>query len=391
MKWILLLLVFVLAGVYLGPFILELPGFVIIGYDVHTAEMRLTTFLVLLLMSVLIIIFTIWVIKVLLRSGLIAKRWNSGRGQKKARTRGINGLIALAEGKWDQAEKLMTQAAQKSDTKLLNYLLAAQAAQEQGAVERRDEYLRQAYKEASDAELAIGLTQARLQMQHLQYEQALATLNHIQTLAPKHPHVLNQLKKLYIKLGDWKALAELLPKLKKFKIINDNEWIELSLSILQSQLSQQDTVESLNQYWNSLPKALKKHLAALKAYINALIDLNDFSHAEKLLQQQLKKHVDDDLLVTYCSLSHCNPGVALKFVESKVSGHTPSVDVYLALSKIALENQLWGKAQSYLEQAQSLKPTVEGYWLLSKTYHGMQDQAKEQQAYQAGLALAQAE
>ncbi len=392
-----LLLIFVLlfaitlVGVFVGPAFVNLPGVVIIGFDVYTVEMRFPTFVVVLFLTFIALYLTFYAIRLLFRSGQIAKRWGLGRGQRKARQRGIDGLIALAEGNWQQAEKLMKQASAKSDVKLLNYLLAAQAAQEQGALDRRDEYLRLAATEAPAAELAIGLTQARLQMQQKQYEQALATLTNLQQIAPKHPPLLNQLKNLYIKLGDWDALSDLLPALKKHKVINDNDWLELSLVILGEHFKQQPDAEALQTLWGKQPKPLRKQLAAQKAYIKALISQSAFASAEKLLQQCLKKQVDEELLIAYCEVPHQNPGAALKFVEDKVQHISATQHIYLALAKIALENQLWGKAQSYLQQAQQLKATVDGYWLLAQTYQGMQDSAKEQQAYQAGLQLAQQE
>ena len=62
---------------------------------------------------------------------------------------------------------------------LINYLGAAKAAQEQGAFERRDNLLQKAYRVAPEADLAIGLTQAELEIEQHQFEHAMATLNHL--------------------------------------------------------------------------------------------------------------------------------------------------------------------------------------------------------------------
>ena len=73
------------------------------------------------------------------------------------------------------------------------------------------------------ADVAVGLTQAELQLAHQQYEQALATLMHVRSLSPKHNYVLKLLKKLYENLGEWKKLEEILPDLRRRKVIGDKE------------------------------------------------------------------------------------------------------------------------------------------------------------------------
>jgi HemY protein len=52
----------------------------------------------------------------------------------------------MAEGHYNQAEKLMLKGADNSDTPLLNYLSAARVAQARGDDVRRDHYLQKRRK-----------------------------------------------------------------------------------------------------------------------------------------------------------------------------------------------------------------------------------------------------
>mgnify|MGYP000727120986 CR=1 FL=1 len=47
------------------------------------------------------------------------------------------------------------------------------------------------------------MTQAELQLADQQLEQALATLKHLRSVAPKHTYVLRLLRRLYEQLGDY--------------------------------------------------------------------------------------------------------------------------------------------------------------------------------------------
>src|SRR5690606_18634384 len=143
------------------------PGYVLLAHGRHTIE---TSLLVGLLAMVLFFLFLYWLWRFL--------RWalDPLRGQRKANSRTIRGLIAFAEGDWHNAEKLMAKGAAGNDIALINYLTAAQAAHEQGEEDRRDDYLRLAHQTAKGIDIAVGLTKARLQFQSEQWEECLATL-----------------------------------------------------------------------------------------------------------------------------------------------------------------------------------------------------------------------
>ena len=98
---------------------------------------------------------------------------------------------------------------------MFNYLQAARAAHLQGSDQRRDEWLKLAYEHTPAAANAVLLTQAELQLDRGQYEQALATLRRIDEDSRDHSYALALLGRLYFRLEDWEQLDALLPRLKK--------------------------------------------------------------------------------------------------------------------------------------------------------------------------------
>ena len=84
-----------------------------------------------------------------------------------------------------------------------------------GQDERRDNWLKEAYEQTPEAANAVLLTQAELQLDQGQYEQALATLRRLEENSPNHSHALALLGRLYFRLEDWNHLSELLPRLRK--------------------------------------------------------------------------------------------------------------------------------------------------------------------------------
>jgi HemY protein len=141
--------------------------------------------------------------------------WFGSRRRRKANLQTVAATLAMAEGHYSQAEKLMLKGADNSDTPLLNYLSAAKVAQARGDDVRRDHYLQKAQEENPKAELALTLIQTQLQIEQGQYDSALGRLESVYALNPRHPMVLDQLRQVYLAREDWAALIDLAPALRK--------------------------------------------------------------------------------------------------------------------------------------------------------------------------------
>jgi HemY protein len=152
------------------------PGYVLIGIGGWSME----TSLIVLLVSLIVGFFALYMLFRWL-GWLLRLPWqlkNRSRNIKFNRSQDalIAGLVGSAEGKWEQAEKVLVKHASHSGAPLLHYLTAAKAAQSRGAYDKRDEYLKKAAAQAPGSDVAIGLTQAELHFSANQFEQALETL-----------------------------------------------------------------------------------------------------------------------------------------------------------------------------------------------------------------------
>ncbi len=383
MRWLLLILLTLILGFILGPMIQSLPGSVLIVFEESSVQFRLWVGLVILLSATLLLVFLYHLIIKLLGSAGRLQRWSGTRRFTKARQKTIRGMIALAEGHWAHAEKLLSDAASNTDTALINYLAAAQAAEAQNAHERRDQYLRLAHIAEPSAEVAVGLTQAQLQYRHNQIEEALATLTHLQRLAPKHGPVILLLSKLYQKIGEWQRVIDLLPDLQKSKAMPEQDYNQMVIQIWQGYLTHQASthgVEGIQTVWNMMPKKIRQLDAVQYLYFDLLINNNASLEAVKGLMQRIKKDNAGQFLHLFGSLDMPDLTQQLNFIEKLGDKFNHSYDWSMAAGKLALKCQIWGQAKNYLEQALKLKPSDEGRKLLALAMDalGMQDQAYQQ-------------
>ena len=388
MRRILVSLFVLFLAIYLGLQLNWDPGYVLIAVNQWTIETTLW-----FAALALIIGFAVGH-SVLLLWDRIAQTpenyhsWRSKRRSKLAQEKTRQGLIEFSEGYWSKAKNHLIKALPNTDTPLLNYLTAARAAQEMGDHEARDNYLREAQQSMPEAQIAVELTQAQLQLANKQWEQALATLRHLQDINPKHPYVLKLLTELYQEVKDWTSLIQLLPELKKYRVLTDPEldklYLEAYLQAL-TNLQKQNQTKQITQFFNKLPKQLRYNPEMIAEYSRYLIAANQWQQAEAVLRDGLKQQFNEKLIALYGVIPAAND--QLQFAESFLKKNTNSAELFLCLARLCATNQLWGKTKTYLEHSLSLKPTSAAYNELGKLHETRDAPLDACAAYREGLLL----
>ena len=381
-----------LAAVTVTLWVKEDNGYILVGYGQWTIEGSLALFTLALIALFLALYISIRLLSRLWRMPENVAVWRHKRRSQRARRSLTRGLVELAEGRWKVAERHLTRHAEQSETPLLNYLAAARAAQLQDEHERRDDYLHLAHESMPSADVAVGLTQAELQLAHQQYEQALATLMHVRSLSPKHNYVLKLLKKLYENLGEWRKLEEILPDLKRRHVISDKEFLSLEHKVCRERLKQESVnVDSLVQYWQTMPRSLRQEQEMLIDYCRMLMTLDASGRAEPLIASALQKNWNTELVVLYGQIELNDPAHQLAVAEGWLKRYPEDPVLLLALARLSLQNKLWGKARSYLEASIAIEPTPESYQQLGLLLDRMGEPEKAMECFRAGLGLASSE
>ena len=383
MKFAAIVVVAVILSAFAAHFLLGDPGYVTINFRGYLIEMSVP---VLLGLAVLLVI-SVWLIRRLIqapkRLGEAAGRYRSGRAGLKL----TRGMIEIAEGNFARGEKLLARAASTSDAPLFNYLQAARAAHLQGKDERRDEWLKLAYEETPEAANAVLLTQAELQLDRQQYEQALATLRRIEENSKDHSHALALLGRLYFRLKDWAHLAEILPRLRKQGRVKQELLDKWSIRVHKENFENAADGDAVIAEWKTVTKPLRAETALLDAYYMNLMRVGLHDKAEKDLAAALKAEWRAPLVRLYGLVEGIDPSKQLKRAEGWLTKHDDDVELLLAAARLCLRVELWGKARSYLETVIALRPTPEAYHEYGRllTQLGEADAAAD--AYRQGLGM----
>lgn len=391
MKKIIMLAAVLLLAVFIGLKIQADPGYVLIAYGKWSIEMPIWFAILSLVCFFLLIYGALRFLDWLRTLSPRYRLWRQHRLSHRSHSQTSRGLIELSEGHWQKAEQFLIKSAHNSETPLINYLSAARAAQQQSAYERRDNYLRLAHQVTPEASVAIGLTQAELQLKHGQLEQALATLKHLQSVVPHHNLVLSMLLELYERLNDWENLLDLLPRCIKNQIAAPEHLFNLEkkayLALLK-QADEQDNAERLKTIWLNVPSRIEKNPEMIVAYAQGLLRHHQDKIAEELIRNTLKKSWNESLIHLYgdCQLD-TKPHQQYEQAILWLKQHKTSPMLYLTLGKFAEKLGLWGQAKDYLQTSMQLNPSPTACIHLAKLIEKHEGQNAALEHYKDGLSL----
>ncbi|MBS5840818.1 MAG: heme biosynthesis protein HemY [Pseudomonas sp.] len=383
------------AAACIGLAIAEDAGYVLIAYKSFRYESSVWATLALIVVLWLLI----WGIKLLVElvtasTGLV-NPWSRRNRSRRVQIAIEQGQMDLAEGRWASAQKHLARAAEAERQPLLFYLGAARAANELGHYEESDKLLERALQRQPQAELAIALSHAQLQVDRADTDGALNTL---QAMHERHPHnvqVLRQLQRLHQQRGDWTALIRLLPELRKDKVLPAKELAELESRAWGQNLNlaaQRETegeaaLQSLQRAWQQLTSAQRQEPALVLAYAEQLRQLGAQGEAEEVLRGALKRSYDSHLVRLYGLLRGKDPVKQLQTTEGWLKAHPADPSLLLTLGRLCLQNSLWGKARDYLENSLKLQRNPEACAELARLLAQLGETDRSNQLFQEGLNL----
>ncbi|MGL6462527.1 heme biosynthesis HemY N-terminal domain-containing protein [Aeromonas hydrophila] len=372
------------AGLIFGPQASGNKGYVLISLGNYTVESSVTSAVILAVLFYGVLLIVEWLLGRVFGLRRKTLGWYGSRRRRKANQQTVAATLAMAEGHYSQAEKLMLKGASNSDTPLLNYLSAAKAAQARGDDVRRDQYLQKAQEENPKAELALTLTQTQLQIEQGQYDTALAMLESVYALNPRHPMVLDQLRQVHLAREDWAALIDLIPVLHKVGKLTPKQEEDLLQQAWRGRLNAASgALETLRPIWQELPRKLRQDPDLLAAYGDRLRQLGADNEAAELWLDALRKQASPQLLarlpklkldsyqpmLTLLQKIQDQPGVdaalaqvyllagqlddAQRLLEQEVT-KAPNAAVYHALGQVMDKRRLTNKANEYYRQALQL-------------------------------------
>lgn len=384
-----------LIAALIGMAVAEDPGYLLIAWRNMSVETSVWVGLAFLLALWLFLSLARAFVRLLNASGRRINPWSRRNRQRRASTATTRGLLEFAEGHWDKSLRLLKRSAPQAEQPLINYLAAARAANELENYAECDGLLREAYETTPQAEVAIAVTQAQLQIARGQLEQALATLTRLLKEHPRHLYALKLKAQLYVRLEDWQRLREMLPTLRKHKVLRESEQEALEHQVYAALLAEAGQrargaghgSEEVTRLWEEVPRSMKQDPRLIEAYCLQLRGVGAEALAEEVLRLALKQSFNDRLVQHYGLVQGKDPAKQLATAERWLAEHPHDATLLLALGRLALRNSLWGKAREYLEASFNSKRDIQTCAELVRLLEHLGEQQASQQALREGFGL----
>ncbi len=376
----------IVMGLIIGPQLMHYKGYVMLSVADYTVETSIVGLVLIALVGFGALQIAEWlVVKLVQMSGatlLWPQRWRKKRAKKQT----VTGALAMAEQNWSLAEKSLATAADASDTPVMNYLAAAQAAHHGGERQAWQHYLQQAEQDPV-AKHSVPITRLHYLMDEQDWPQARLTYDGLLPEQQHHPVVLQLALALFKEQQDWAAMAQLLPELKRKKLLNEPQLNALKAQVTEVQLQAQPDLEHTHRYWKQLPRAERKQTTAVVAYSKKLLSFEAKADVRRLILKQLDKtHPQASLLSLLVQASH-DVAEEISHILKRKYTHQQTADLHDALAALAELTNQPEQALQYRQHAVDADATLTRYRHLIALQEQLNQQKQALSNYRAMLAL----
>ena len=358
------------------------PGYVLIQRAPWTIETTLVFALGAVLLAWIVLSLLLWLLRWPLRAML-------DRARRRGRIRYSRGALALTEGRWVRAEKLLLGSSKMRSVKLPALVGAYHAARLRGDVRRQGEILARLGAEPegalaaatlrAEAELADGRAGTAIEL--------LTPLDHAQRLPPAAARVLARALALR---GRGREALPLLVKVRSGLAALREELDAFEGDVLARALLASTDAINLRSLWQELSRTQRRlpGVAAALARRATALGLGDLGDE---VQSVLRKAWDDDLVLAWAGLPATDRAARLRSAEGWLREHPDSGGLLLALGRLCREDQLWAKSEEYLQRALQTSHAAAAWEELGRTYGGRGDHERASRAYSNALLAARGE
>lgn len=349
---ILFLMILALAGLIAGPYLAGKQGYVLIQTESSYYELTFVGLAVLFVLALAAIYILEGTVSRLLRLSSQTYGWFSRRKRVKAEKQTLEGLIRMNEGDYSKAEKLIGRNAKHSSEPILNFIKAAEAAQQRGDDFSANRYLIQATELAGSDNLLVEIARTRILLQQNKLPAARSSVDSLLVMAHKNPEVLKLAVEIYQKSRAYQALDEILERIGNAGLYSEAEFTALERSVEDGLLDEkmnEEGADGLIRWWENQSRQRHKDNYVRIGLIQRLIDCNDHETAYDLILETLKKVENDSefaesLYFQITRLQAEDSSKLIKLLEKRTKQSTKDCDIYRALGYLYVRNDEFNQA-----------------------------------------------
>ena len=361
-------------------------GYVLVVLPPYRVEVSLNLLFVLLAIAFVLLYSFVRLVTTAVETPARVRQYRLARRRESAHAALISALEAYFEGRYAKAERAAMHSVELGQHKRLSLVVAARAAHELRAPERRDAYLQQAAHDAPEEDALRLVTAADLLLQERRAQEALDVL---EGLPRKHTAALKLELKARQQTRRWDDVVAVVGELERRSVLDPEQAAKLRSNALAESLKRKaHDPRALDEAWKKIPDAQKRDTSIAAAVARCYIALGRGAEAQQIIEQSLEAAWDSELAGLYSEAAGREPVRQIERAESWLERHPNDAALLLALGKLCAKQALWGKAQSYIEASVAVERTVAGHVELARLQEKLGNADAARRQYREALDLA---
>lgn len=364
-------------------------GYVLVVSPPYRIELSLNLLLVLLIAAFVVFYFVVRTVAATVRLPAQVREFRAARRRRKARATLASALHEYFAGRYARAEKAAQRALDMGEQADLSAVLAARAAHGLRAYERRDGYLARAAAAAGGDHAMCVVTEAEQLLEQHRFEEALEALQRLQR---RHTAALRLELQAQQELRNWDHVLPLVNELQRRKVFDAEQAAQIRRGAMIENLKRRALdAAALEEAWHKVPAKERANSAIAAAAARCFIALGECARAHRIIEEALESGWESSVVALY---SECDGGDALRRIEraeSWLKSYPNDAVLLLTLGRLCGTQELWGKAQSYLEASIAVEPTYSAHLALAGLHEKLGGAEAAARHYREGLSLALAQ
>jgi HemY protein len=345
--WLALLFAIAVALATVGRFD---TGQVLLVYPPYRVDVSLNLFVVGIVVTFLLLYAILRFVRNIVTMPRRVAAYRARARKEKAHSALRDAVGNLYAGRFSRAEKAARDSLADENNKGAAGLIAANAAHRLHEYARRDEWLTQV--EDPELQEARLMATADMRADGRDADGALAALTEMRTQGGRRIHAQQIALRAQQQLKNWSEVLKLVKTLEKREALHPAVAVRLRQLAAENLLRERrHNADALLELWHALTPVERHSPRLADCAAELLIALDRQNDARKIVEEALAQNWDARLLRRYPDTAANDALPLIQKAEAWRKDRPEDGDLLFALGRLCLKQQLWGKAQSFLEAA----------------------------------------
>ena len=366
-------------------------GYILISLGTVSIEMSFWLGAIVFIAASSLLIWLLLLLRWLLAAGGVRQWWHARRATKQT-SKTAQGLMEFLGGDWSAASRLLQPSTVDPELSKINLLFAAKAAANNHQADLAKELLASFAAEYPQYKDFANLQLAEVMIEASQLDQAQELLQAVQL---ENKTALRLLVRFYSLRCDWSALSDLLPKIKRQSVFNEQDLRALQIKTYCGLLTGIDPLlpakvklQKLEAIWSGISRSLRQIPEVVAAYSEGLAAADAPEKALNFLSKALKTHWHSCLVEAYGRLEIKDATKQLALGEQWLVKYSNDPQLLFALGGICRRMGFLGKAKDYMKSTIDAQPSAQAYHELAAVLELLGDTKHSAEIYRKGLRFA---